>query len=277
MKKSHTKTTVLVILFMIPLFMSAQDKLKGNKIVITENREISPFEKIVIKDKIEVEIIQGNETFVKVETDENIQFAVLTEVKGNTLTISLSNKIIKRKLLKVYIGINNRINEISTSDKVDITSNGILNLDHLILNAGGDSKITMNIKCSHFTLNNLESANLNLSVNTDEGIVNANKTGRAKINLKSEKMEIFSRGNSTTELTGTTSEMIVNAENKSSLKAEGLESDKITVTASDDSDIYVNAKESIIISAINSAEIYIYNEPKISIDKFTDKAILRKK
>ena len=163
-------------------------------------------------------------------------------------------------------------------DVVEIkVPNGILNFDRLTINAAGDSEITMNVKCSHFTLNNLESANLNLSVNTDEGIITTNKTGRAKINLKSEKMEIFSKGNSTTELTGTTTELIVHAENKSNLKAEGLESDEITVTASDNSDIHVNAKNSIIISAINSAEIYIYNKPKISIDKFIDKAILRKK
>jgi hypothetical protein len=277
MKKVHIKRAVIVLLFMMPLYMASQEKLKGNKIVVTENREISPFEKIVIKDKIDVEIIQGNETFVKVETDENIQFAVLTEVKGNTLTISLSHKITRRKLLKVYISVNDLINEISTSDRADITSNGILNFDRLTINAAGDSEITMNVKCSQFTLNNLESANLNLSVNTDEGIITTNKTGRAKINLKSEKMEIFSKGNSTTELTGTTTELIVHAENKSNLKAEGLESDEITVTASDNSDIHVNAKNSIIISAINSAEIYIYNKPKISIDKFIDKAILRKK
>ena len=167
MKKVHIKRAVIVLLFMMPLYMASQEKLKGNKIVVTENREISPFEKIIIKDKIDVEIIQGNETFVKVETDENIQFAVLTEVKGNTLTISLSHKITRRKLLKVYISVNDLINEISTSDRADITSNGILNFDRLTINAAGDSEITMNVKCSHFTLNNLESANLNLSVNTD--------------------------------------------------------------------------------------------------------------
>jgi len=261
----------------MPLFMSAQDKLKGNKIVIVENRELSNFDKIEIKDKIEVEIIQGAEVSVKVETDENLQFAVLTEVKENVLTISLSNKIIRRKSLKVYITIDALIDEISTSDKAEVSSNGTLTLDLFTLNAGGDSKIKMDVKCSHFTLNNNESANLNLNINTEEGVLNANKTGRAKINLKADRIKVFSHGSSTTELSGTTSDLIVNAENKSNLRSESLESDKITVTASDNSDVHVNAKKAIIISAINSAEIYIYNNPKILIDKFSDKAILRKK
>mgnify|MGYP000854442215 FL=1 len=49
MKKVHIKRAVIVLLFMMPLYMASQEKLKGNKIVVTENREISPFEKIIIK------------------------------------------------------------------------------------------------------------------------------------------------------------------------------------------------------------------------------------
>ncbi len=277
MKIIHIKVIALFLVLIIPFNIAAQDKLKGNKIVIIEDRNIYDFEKIVIKDKIEVIISQGRDKSVTVETDENLQFAVLTEVNNNVLTIRLSNKISKSKVLKVSVIVDEFLDEINTKDKANVAAKGNLNLDQITINAEGDSKINMDIKCSNFTLHNNESANLNLTVNTTKAIINANKTGKAKINIQAENIEVLGLGNSTTELSGYSTELLVNSENKSNLKAATLECDEVTVNASDTSDVQINSNNSVIISAINSAEIHIYNNPKITIEKFTDKAILRKK
>ena len=154
MRIVSTRITFLLLFVIIPLHLSGQEKLKGNKIVVTEDRNISDFNKIDIKDKIEVIINQGNNKSVLVETDENIQFAVLTEVKDNTLYIQLSKKIIKKKTLKVYVSVDDFINEISTNGYANVRSDGTLNLDQITINASGDSKISMDIKCSNFTLLN---------------------------------------------------------------------------------------------------------------------------
>jgi len=277
MKIATSSIAILFLLIIMPINISAQDKLKGNKIVVTEDRNISDFNRIEINDNIDVIIKHSSDNSVSVETDENLQFAVFTEVKGEVLTIKLSKKIIKKKVLKVYISIDDFIDEINTYDRAEIRSDGALKFDQIIINAEGDSRINMDINCARFSLKNNESANVNLTVNTDKATINSNKTGKAKINIEAENIDILCQGNSTTELVGNSVDLVVNAENKSNLKASMLECDDVTVNASDASDIHINANKSIILSLINSAEVYIYNDPEITIEKFTDKAILRKK
>jgi len=277
MKIATSSIAILFLLIIMPINISAQDKLKGNKIVVTEDRNISDFNRIEINDNIDVIIKHSSDNSVSVETDENLQFAVFTEVKGEVLTIKLSKKIIKKKVLKVYISIDDFIDEINTYDRAEIRSDGTLKFDQIIINAEGDSRINMDINCARFSLKNNESANVNLTVNTDKATINSNKTGKAKINIEAENIDILCQGNSTTELVGNSVDLVVNAENKSNLKASMLECDDVTVNASDASDIHINANKSIILSLINSAEVYIYNDPEITIEKFTDKAILRKK
>ena len=193
---------ILLLLIILPLNISAQEKLKGNKIVVTEDRDISDFNKIEINDNIDVIITQASNKSVSVETDENLQFAVFTEVKGEVLTIKLSKKIIKKKVLKVYISIDDFIDEINTYNRAEVRGDGTLNLDQIIINAEGDSRINLDIKCAGFSLKNNESANVNLTVKADKAIINSNKTGRAKINIEAENIEVLCQGNSTTELVG---------------------------------------------------------------------------
>ena len=277
MKIVSSWIVILLLFIIIPLNICAQEKLKGNRIVVTEGRNISDFNKIEISDNIDVIITHASDKSVSVETDENLQFAVFTEVKDEVLTIKLSKKIIKKKVLKIYISIDDFIDEINIYDRAEVRSDGTLNLDQIVINAEGDSKVVMDIKSAVFSLNNNESANVNLTVNADKAVINSNKNGKAKINIEAENIEILCQGNSTTELVGNSVDLMVNAENKSNLKASMLECDDVTVNASDTSDIHINAKNSIKISLINSAEVYIYNDPEITVKKFSDKAILRKK
>lgn len=274
--KLFTKIVVVYLLMSVTTFY-AQEKLKGNKIVITENRGISNFNSIEIKGKLDVIFSQGNSQSVVVETDENLQFAVITEVRDSTLVINLSKRIIRKKALNVYVTANQFINKITTKEKAKITSEGLFNFNTLTINAEGNSRITIDIKSDQFTLNNNESANVNLSVNTEHITINANKTGRSKINLISNTAEILAQGSSTIELLGNCKDIFITSENKSNVKANKLECNDAIVNASDASDVHVNSSNSITISASNSAEVYIYNNPKITLEKFIDKAILRKK
>jgi hypothetical protein len=278
MEVNNKKAITLLMICLLSLnAIYSQNKLRGNKIVVSEDRGISEFSAIEVKDKIEVVLVQGGNQSVTVETDENLQFAVETDVVGGTLVIKLSKRIIKKKALTVFITIDENIKEITAKDRADVKGDGPFHFETLTINAEGDSKITMDIKSEEFTLNNNESANVNLTVNTNNSTINANSRGRAKINLSSKTVEVAILGNSTTELFGDCEDMFVTTENKSAVRAGKLECNTVIVNTSDASDAYVNAKESLTISAINSAEVYIYGNPTITIEKFADKAILRKK
>ena len=278
MEVNNKKAITLLMICLLSLnAIYSQNKLRGNKIVVSEDRGISEFSAIEVKDKIEVVLVQGGNQSVTVETDENLQLAVVTDVVSGTLVIKLSKRIIKKKALTVFITIDENIKEITAKDRADVKGDGPFHFETLTINAEGDSKITMDIKSEEFTLNNNESANVNLTVNTNNSTINANSRGRSKINLSSKTVEVATLGNSTTELIGDCEDVFVTAENKSAVKAGKLECNTVIVNASDASDVFINAKESLTISAINSAEVYIYGNPTITIEKFADKAILRKK
>jgi len=278
MHQNNSKILFLFILTVLSLnTLYSQEKLKGNKIVISDTRDISGFNSIEIRGKIDVILIRGNNQSVKVETDENLQFAIITEVNDEKLNISILKRIIKKKVLKIYITIDESISEITTKDKVNISADDNFNFNNLTINAQGDSKISLDVKTTQFILNNNESANVNLTINAEHVSINTNKNGKSKINLISNTTEVLGKGNSNTELYGNCEDLFITTENKSNVKAGTLECKSAIVNASDASDIHVNTKESITISAINSAEVYIYNNPEITLEKFVDKAVLRKK
>ncbi|QCX40646.1 DUF2807 domain-containing protein [Aureibaculum algae] len=277
MKKHYSLIIVLVTMVLAPFSMSAQDKLKGNKIVTSENRYIDAFSKIETNDKIEVIITQGMEQSVTVEADENLHVAVYTEVRDSTLIIDLTKRITRKKELKVYVTIDQYIDEIITKDKSEITSSGTLKFDQLKINAEDDSKLTLDFQAANLILNNNESANAKLTVNADEVFINADNSGKSKITLSCDHAEVTIQGSSTTEVTGSCSELYVNAENRSNFKGGNFESNEAIVESSDSADVQVSAKKDLIISAIDDSEIYIFNNPQITIEKFSDKAILRKK
>lgn len=275
--KNYSLIVVMITMATLPFGLSAQDKLKGNKIVTSEDRYIDGFSKIETNDKIEVIVTQGTGQSVTVEADENLHVAVYTEVRDSTLIIDLTKRITRKKELRVLVTIDQYIDEIVTKDKSEITSSGTLRFDHLTINAEDDSKLTLDFQASKLVLNNNESANAKLTVNADDVFINADKSGKAKINLSCNLVEANIEGASTTEVSGGCSELYVNAQNRSDFKGESLESNEIIVDATDNSDVKVNAKKELLINAIDDAEIYIYNNPKITIEKFTDKAVLRKK
>lgn len=268
---------VLLLFTLLPLALAAQDKLKGNRNVVTEDRFVTGFSKIAIYDKIDIEIMQGMNQSVKVEADDNLHNAVYTELKDSVLEVRLTKRITRKKELKIHITIDNFIDEISTYDKSDTESVGTLKFDKLVLNAMGDSKLKLDINSNNLIFNNPESANANLTVNCNQAVINADNSAKAKIDFSSENIEAYLKGSSNIEMSGRNNELYVNATDKSQLKASELETDDIIVESLDNSDVEINAKNTLLVNALDSSEIYIYNNPKITIEKFMDKAVLHKK
>ena len=84
---------ILIIAFFIAFSLSAQEKLKGNKEVTSENRNISEFQKIEIIDDMDIYLNFGETQSVIVETDSNLHEVITTDIKDGVLTIKTDNKI----------------------------------------------------------------------------------------------------------------------------------------------------------------------------------------
>ena len=114
----------LIFIFLISLvfapFSNAQ-KLKGNKNVTLENREIDSFNTIIVKNDLHVILEESQENNVRVETDENLQSAVEIRVSNKVLEVYLSQDIRRKKTLKIYIGVTDLLQRIEVLDHAKIT------------------------------------------------------------------------------------------------------------------------------------------------------------
>lgn len=79
---------VWVIFFSVCLSGTVFAQWSGNKKITREVRKVAPFSAIELTGRMEVLITQGNEYAVTIETDENLQENITTDVRNNTLRIS---------------------------------------------------------------------------------------------------------------------------------------------------------------------------------------------
>lgn len=77
--------------------------VKGSGYVITEERLLSDFDRIVVEGSANVIISQGEEQMVQIEADDNIVPIIETRVRGGELTIDPSRRYRTKQEVNIYI------------------------------------------------------------------------------------------------------------------------------------------------------------------------------
>ena len=94
--KTLTKITALLILLIstTSCFVDGLSGIKGNKNVVSENRNITTdFNEIKVQQGIQLFITQDNTTKINVEADENIIELLITEVKEQPTSNEARSKL----------------------------------------------------------------------------------------------------------------------------------------------------------------------------------------
>ena len=127
----HLILTTTLILFSYTIVI-AQEKLKGNKVVTTQNRQVESFDKIVVKDDFKIFVANGSKSEITVITDENLQEAITTRVSEGVLEIYYAQKIGSSKELLIQVILpENGMSTIESRDKSKIIAESELKLDSL--------------------------------------------------------------------------------------------------------------------------------------------------
>jgi hypothetical protein len=263
--------------FLISSSIIAQEKLKGNKEVTIQNRNISNFNKIEVIDNIEVVLSYNQSQSVKVETDSNLQDAVLTETENGILTIKISDRITRKKELKVHLNVNDNLKEINGYNNSKIISKSLLNIDSLTINAFDNADVELKLNSKIVSINSKKTSDLKLEILTNELIVRAEESSKIKATANSKESIIEVLDRATFIVDGSTTNFELTTLGNASFKGREFESISATVKVSNDSKAFVNVTKNLNISAINSSEIYIYSNPKIILSEFFDKASIHKR
>ncbi len=129
------KYLILVIAFTACNSDSAWDCVKRSGALVQEQRVVEAFDKIDVRDDIQLIIKQENEPKVIVETGKNLLPKINVEVINGVLTLSNSNTCNLARsygLTKVYVSAS-QLSEIRNGSFKTIESDGVLSFDTLLL------------------------------------------------------------------------------------------------------------------------------------------------
>lgn len=221
--KTIIKISAVVIL-LITTSSCFMDGTKGNRNVVSEQRDISSdFWAIDANQGIEVHLTMGNNVSLTVEADENLHDIIVTEVKDGTLNIFCEKNIWSAKSRKVYVTARS-INEISVSSGAEVISENTISSEDFKVRAtsGSDAKLQLNVD--------------NLSCSTTSG---------ADVILK-----------------GKASSFTAKSTSGSDLKAQGLVTETCNVKVTSGADVYVNVTKSLQANATSGGDIKYIGNPK---------------
>lgn len=272
------KLSLLIIFSLIISPFSYAQKLKGNKNVTVEHRELDIFNTIIVKNNLKVTLEDSPVNKVRVETDENLQSAVETRVSNEVLEVYLSQEIRSKKTLDIYIGVTDLLQKIETLDNATISSDKDIHTGAIELISEDNSNINLKLISSDISIIGKDKSDLVLNLKADNNIiVNLEQNSAVLMNCSAYKVDIKLSDSSSLKPIGNCKELIISANSNVSMKGKDLLADYAAIESSDRSNIFVNVAKELIISAENMTEIFIYDNPKIFIEKFSDKSSLYKK
>ena len=251
--------------------ISAQtdEKIKGDRNVTIKQTYIDPFTKIVVGENFSVEVIYNSKASVEVEADSNLHEHILFEVVNGTLTFSTNVMISSSKRMNIKVNYTDGLEDIEVLDNGEIRSLTSLELKNANLTTTGSSRAYLNIKTNEFNYTASDKARAKLNVNATNSVIvlSDNVKIEALLNSKSAKIDLYQRANAKFDGTLETTELRV--DNSSSFSGKDFLTKTCNLIADLNSSATIRVDDSITIEATGNSEVYLYNEPKITLTKFS--------
>ena len=273
------KYTLLFLLFVLTTvaFGQKKDKIKGSKIVTTEQRKIVDFESLTVEDNLEVYLERGERAELKIEADENLHDIIAIDESDNSLRIYTSKQATNFKKLIVRITYASDLKSITSKNETTVTAIQEILLDDFTLKAYDGSKLFMNVNTKNFVLQSNDKSKTEINLKSENTTIELSKNSslKALINTTNLKVDMYQKSNAAIE--GEATNAIIRLDNNANLVANKLSLKNADVTTESYSNCNVNVLTSVIIDAANKSEIQLVGAPKIQIRKFSDEAKLIKK
>jgi len=227
MKKINPIISFLLVILALPVLSAANpinafNTITGNKIVVTQDRQVSSFHALKVSGGIDVELSQGNVLKLKVEADENLMALIHTEVKDGVLNIYHEGNIQNTKTIKIHLTFQ-QLDAITASGGCDIESKHKLGFAKLKMDLSGGCDVKLDCRAGSL-------------VCKQSGGCDAEISGEAE--------------NGTFSVSG-----------GCDLKASELILKKCTIDASGGSDVSVNVTGELNANATGACDITYYGKP----------------
>jgi hypothetical protein len=158
------------------------EKIKGNGKVISKDRTLSSFDKINLAGSVDITIDQNGKESVTVETDENIQDVVITEIKDGTLNIHLKEHVdVNSTKLIVHVNCSH-LKAISSGGSGDVKTLSKLTGDEFKISHGGSGNYDLDISVKKLKISTAGSGDYVIKGNADD--FDLSSAGSGDVNAK---------------------------------------------------------------------------------------------
>lgn len=274
----HLKIFFAAMLF-IPLQLLAQKKVKGNKTITTQKRELSKFTTLEINDHQIITLEQSSIPYVNITTDENLHEFIKTDIQNEVLSIENNGEIRWSKDLEITIGCSIALNQINIRDKAIVNATELMEFNNLHIKTLGNSKLELKkIQCDSLYVTTNEKSKLTLESQVDFGQYQIYDHSEIKGSMESKEFQIITKDHGNCEINGRVKHLNIEGNSKENLILHKLKSNTASVNIKNNANYYLNISDSIQINAKEKATTYLIGEnPHIDIKNLSDQtAIIRK-
>lgn len=267
----------LVTCFSYSAFAQKKERIKGNRNVTSQETPINSFNKIIVGEDFYIDIIEGEQASVFIEADDNLHDIIRFSVADSVLSFRTTKKITTRKKLSIKVIYTTALSEIETIENGEISSLTSINLDDLTVKNAGTSRAFLNIKSQTLTLTSKERSRVKLNLTTNESKFELSDNSKLDGLVNADRMTIDMYQRSDAKLRGNLDKLKVRTSNSANMVGKELVTVNCEVLTEDSSDVAVNVTNELFIDVSESGEVYIYDEPKITLNNFAGTAKLHKK
>lgn len=267
----------IITLFSTLGFCQQKEKIKGDRNVTPRETKVNSFNRIIVDENFKIDIIEGNEASVFIETDNNLHDVISFKVIDSTLKFQTLKKITSRKKLSIKVVYTKNLKHIETLDNGEISSLTTVNLDEIILKNSGSSKAYLNIKTKKIKLINGDRARVKLNLTTNLATLELSENSKLDAIMNADSLQIDMYQSADAKIEGTLGKLNLRTDNTSKFIGKDLATNNCELLSEGSSNVSIQVIENLYIQAFGSSEISIYNNPKIVINKFVDTAKLYKK
>ncbi|NNT72268.1 DUF2807 domain-containing protein [Flavobacterium sp. IMCC34852] len=274
------KKMILISFLILSTVSLAQkkEKVKGSKIVRSEQKQIGNFESLEVEDNLEVFLVKGNECGLEIEADDNLIEFVEYKLAGSNLRISTTRDISSYKKLSVRVTYTDKFNMVIAKDETNVTALSDVVLDNVTFKTFDYSKLFLNANTKNFTLMANDKSKVELNLKSTKTAIDLSKSAYVKALISSSEMRFDLYQKSSAEIEGDVIELKLRLENNTDFIGSKLTAKNALIETNGYSKSSINISNIATIDASGNSEIQLYGEPlKIEMKRFADSAELRKK
>lgn len=271
-------THFLVWLLCSQIGIAQKEKLKGNKIVDTKQRELKEFRSLTISDEFTVILEEGSDYIAAIEADSNLHEFIQTTVTNGVLSITSDKEFTKYKKLEIRLYVPTTLSKISIHNEVQLSAVAPLKTVSLRLEAHDNSKSYLTVKADTLRTFVNHKAEVELHATVTNILYTIHDDAELKGIVMSEdlKVDLYEKG--VAKLEGNVNNGTFKTAQETNFFGNKLSCQKVQLKTKNKSDVYLQVVSEILLEAEGTSEIYLLgNSPLVKINKFDGTPTLYKK